>query len=58
MQTDGTSNYYFSDPEKAECLNDYFASISTINDDNTELPNFQAKCVNKLTTITCTPNEI
>lgn len=54
----GSSSFCFSDKEKAECLNDYFVSISTINDDNIQLPNFQARCINSLSDIICTANEI
>ncbi len=32
---------YFTDFEKANCLNNYFTSISTINDDNADLPLFE-----------------
>ena len=34
----------FSDFEKAEELNSYFASISTIDDANIDLPNFGKRC--------------
>lgn len=50
--------YCYSEREKAECLNDFFTSISTINDDNCDLPAFEFKCQNKLLTIECTPDEI
>ena len=34
------------DSEKAEILNKYFISVSTVNDSNTQLPNFGKKNVN------------
>ena len=43
----------YTDYEKAECLNEYFASISTINDDNCQLPTFEFKCLNRLSNISC-----
>ena len=44
--------------EKAECLNDYFVSISTVDDSNVQLPPFQSRCENSLSTIRCTASEI
>ena len=44
--------------KKAECLNEFFTSISIINDDNSQLPAFETKCQNKLLNIVCTPEEI
>ena len=29
------------DKEKADCLNDYFTSVSRVCDENTRLPNFE-----------------
>ena len=43
--------------EKAECLNDYFVSISTVDDSNVQLPPFQSRCENSLSTIRCTASE-
>ena len=37
------NNYVFSDEEKANILNDYFCSISTIDDSGTSLPIFNEK---------------
>ena len=48
----------YTDYEKAECLNEYFASISTINDDNCQLPTFEFKCLNRLSNISCSVDEI
>ena len=39
-------------------MNEYFTSVSTLNDDNCYLPAFELKCQNKLLTISCTPTEI
>ncbi|MCG7875001.1 MAG: endonuclease/exonuclease/phosphatase family protein [Candidatus Thiodiazotropha endolucinida] len=55
---DGQSTYCFSDEEKADSLNEYFASISTINDNGSELPIFSSKTQNTLINISCTALEI
>ena len=34
------NNYAFTNKEKAECLNDFFYSISSIDDSANDLPNF------------------
>ena len=47
-----------TDKEKAECLNEYFCSVSSLNDDNCILPTFESKCPNKISNIACTPDEI
>ena len=49
--------FHFSDEEKAECLNDYFASISNIDARNTTLPPFYCKSRNFLTNVSCTEEE-
>ena len=54
----GQNNYCFSLEEKADLLNRYFTSISTVNDDNATLPAFEYKCQNRLSRIVCTSNEI
>ena len=54
----GQDNYCFSLEEKADLLNRYFTSISTVNDDNASLPAFEYKCQNRLSRIVCTSNEI
>ena len=56
--SDGNVTYCYSDMEKAECLNDYFVSISTVDDSNVQLPPFQSRCENSLSTIRCTASEI
>ena len=39
-------------------LNKYFTSISTVNDENATLPAFEYKCQNRISSITCTPDEV
>lgn len=50
--------YHYTDSEKANCLNDYFASISTVDDANVTLPHFVGKCESKLTNIQITTTDI
>ena len=40
------NNYCFTDMEKAECLNEYFTSVSTLDYTNIYLPAFELKCQN------------
>ena len=54
----GDNQWYFNDQDKANCLNDYFASISTVNDENTQLPPFTKLTDNSLSQIICTEQEI
>ena len=54
----GQTTYCYTDYEKAECLNEYFTSISTVNDDNVQLPIFQFKIQSSISNITCTASEI
>ena len=54
----GQTTYCYTDYEKAECLNEYFTSISTVNDDNVQLPIFQFKTQSSISNITCTASEI
>ena len=49
MSPNGQETFCFTNPEKAERLNEYFVSISTISDDNCQLPPSR---------ITCTVDEI
>ena len=44
----GDKIWYSPPHEKANCLNSYFASISTVNDNNILLPESQLKTLNKL----------
>ena len=43
---------------KADCLNDYFASISSVDDSNIRLPGFNFKTHNKLTSFEIREEEI
>ena len=54
----GGNKFHFTDKEKAECLNDYFASISNVDDQNTALPPFFRKSPNSLSNISCTAEEV
>ena len=54
----GETQWAFTDEAKADCLNDYFVSISTVNDENTVLPPFEKLTNNSLSTVNCTENEI
>ena len=54
----GEDIYSFSDLEKANTLNDYFQSISNINEANTELPNFFPRTANSLDSIHIEESEI
>ena len=54
----GDNQCHFNDQDKAKCLNDYFASISTVNDENTQLPSFTKLTDNSLSQIICTEQEI
>ena len=47
-----------SDQEKSNCLNDYFASISTADDSKASLPNFISKTNNSLSYFQITETEI
>ena len=44
----GEEVYAFTDLEKANCLNDYFVSISTVDDSNASLPPFTPRTENIL----------
>ena len=48
----------FTNEEKAECLNSYFASISTIDEHAPVLPPMPIKTRNTLTSISITESEI
>ena len=54
----GDNQWHFNDQDKANCLNDYFASISTVNDAETQLPPFTKLTDNSLSQINCTAIEI
>ena len=44
----GENQWHFNDQDEANCLNDYFASISTVNDEHTPLPSFSKLTDNSL----------
>ena len=54
----GQNDFCFSTEDKAELLNKYFTSISTVNDENATMPTFEYKCQNRISSITCTPDEV
>lgn len=54
----GAEVFSFTDLEKANTLNNYFESISNINEGNTELPNFVPKTANSLNSIHVEESEI
>ena len=56
--SNGDNQWHFNDQDKANCLNDYFASISTVNDAETQLPPFTKLTGNSLSQINCTELEI
>ena len=51
-------NYAFTDKEKAECLNDFFCSISIIDDSDNDLPNFENKTDSVLSNINITLTDV
>ena len=56
--TNGDDQWHLNDQDKAKCLNDYFASILTVNDEHTKLPAFSNHTDNSLSHINCTEHEI
>ena len=54
----GHEKFCVSDQDKANCLNDYFSSISTVDDSNATLPTFERKTENSLSDIQTTESEI
>ena len=52
------NDFCYTDMEKAKCLNEYFTSVSTLDDTNCYLPAFDLKCQNQLLNISCTASEI
>ena len=50
--------YAFTDLEKANCLNEYFVSISTVDDSTATLPTFSCKTQNRLNSIHIEKSEI
>ena len=58
IKENGEVTLAFSDVEKANLLNDYFASISTLNEVNAALPTFSLKTQNSLNNIQIQESEI
>ena len=52
------NNYAFTNKEKAECLNDFFCSISSIDDSDNELPNFENRTDSILSNINITKTDV
>ena len=55
---DGSVIVHSTDEAKADCFNDYFASISSVNDEHVCLPPFELKTNSKLSSITIEESEI
>lgn len=53
-----TDTYVYSDEEKAECLNNYFTSISSVDDSTTVLPPFDRKCNASLNSFNITVRDV
>ena len=51
-------DYAFTDIEKASTLNDYFCTISSVDDSNTELPFFETRTNNEIADINILESEI
>ena len=54
----GDNPWQFDVKDKANCLNDYFASILSVNDENIQLPHFTKLADNSRSQIICTEQEI
>ena len=54
----GDNQWHFNDQDKANCLNDYFASISTVNDEHSYLHPFIMLTDNSQSQIHCIEHEI
>ena len=52
------NNYAFTNKEKAECLNDFFYSISSIDDSDNDLPNFENRTDSILSNINITQTDV
>ena len=58
VKNNNTEIQYNTETEKANCLNDYFNSISTVDATNISLPNLTLKTQNTLSNIIVTESEI
>jgi hypothetical protein len=54
----GNEQHYETDAEKANCLNEYFISVSHIDTTSTQLPVFDQKACNDIKNFTITYQEI
>ena len=54
----GATDFCITDYDKATCLNDFIVSISSVDDANTPLPNFNFKTNSRLTNIQIIESEI
>ena len=54
----GLETFHHTDEDKANCLNKYFTSLSTLDDSNAILPNFVRKTENILSTIHISTEDI
>ena len=52
------NNYAFTNKEKAECLNDFFFSFSSIDDSDNDLPNFENRTDSILSNINITQTDV
>ena len=43
--------FYFTDEEKANCLNNHFTSVSELDDSNSQLPQFDLQTQSELSNI-------
>lgn len=55
---DNPNIYHTSDEEKANVLNTFFSSISTIDDSNVQLPNFSSKTHSTINNFRISENEV
>ena len=55
---DGSENFYFTDQDKANCLNDCFVSMSSVDDPNIVLPDLPPRTLNTLENILISESEI
>ena len=51
-------SYAFTDSEKCNLLNDYFCSISTTDDSNMDLPEYNKRTNSSLSNIIIDPSEV
>ena len=54
----GLETFHYTDEDKANCLNEYFTLISTLDDSNANLPNFVRKTIDILSNIHISTEDI